>query len=265
LNLLLIYTGFGLIMGGVTLGVFAMECYWNRRKIALPAVALAIALASLASFFWNYTFQPAVDCFSISASNAVMYPAFVAQMFAGYLELRNPMLFAALAGSAILIVALTGLAAQYRAADALQFNRARILVAAVLLAYSVLFASSTAVGRVCLGLEASQSSRYSTLLIPGFLSVYFSLLALPAARIRKPAMAAFIILLAPGVVWIPKGAHRFSEGKHAWAACYLQTKNAEFCDRATQFPMHPDPQRARLQDKLDYLEARRLSFFSQAE
>jgi hypothetical protein len=262
LNFLLIYTGFGVIMGIVTLGVFAVECYRNRRAVALPAAALAIAGISLASFFQNYIFQSAVDCFSLSGSNIARYPPFIAQMFAGYLLIRKPMLLASAVGSAVLIFASAGLAAQYRAAEAPRGQGfSRVMVSGTLLAYSILFAASAAVGRACLGLAASQSSRYSALLIPAFLSLYFSLLAIPASRLRKPARVAFVLLMIPGVVWIPNGARRFADGKRAWAACYLQTRNIDFCDRTTQFTLYPYPERTHLREKLDYLQARGLSLF----
>jgi hypothetical protein len=73
---------------------------------------------------------------------------------------------------------------------------------------------------------------------------------------------ALIVLLVPGVVWIPKGADRLAGGKRAWSACYLRTREIGLCDTATGFAIYPDPERTHLKEKLNYLEAAGLSMFS---
>src|SRR5258708_38458346 len=81
INFCLIYTGFGFFMGIVTIGVFALECYWSFRRItvipaALPVVALLIAAAAFGSFFIHYTFASAVDCFDAPVRDQTAYPRF---------------------------------------------------------------------------------------------------------------------------------------------------------------------------------------------
>src|SRR5438552_19010035 len=51
------------------------------------------------------------------------------------------------------------------------------LIGAILVSFSLLFAASAAVGRLCLGPYAAFTSRYCTLLIPAFLAIYFYLLS----------------------------------------------------------------------------------------
>ena len=55
---------------------------------------------------------------------------------------------------------------------------------------------------------------------------------------------------------------RSVEGKRRWAACYRQRHDIRSCDLETGFPLHPAPAAARMQEKLDFLEARRLNLFA---
>src|SRR5258706_4771960 len=109
INFCLIYTGFGVFMGIVTIGVCALDCYWRLRRItsvpaALPAVALLIAVASLGSFFLRYTFVSAVDCFEFPRRDLAAYPKYMPVMFANFGGLKTPILMATLAGAAITLV-----------------------------------------------------------------------------------------------------------------------------------------------------------------
>jgi hypothetical protein len=86
LNFLLIYTGYGLFMGAVTIGVFLLECYWSWRQMssvpfAQPLTAFFVAAASLASFFVHYTFSPGVDCFQVPHRHLLQYARFTALIF----------------------------------------------------------------------------------------------------------------------------------------------------------------------------------------
>src|SRR5262249_34174733 len=70
------------------------------------------------------------------------------------------------------------------------------LIITILVSYSMLFAANRAVGRVCRGLpDAAFASRYSTLLIPAYLGIYFLLLLLPATNIRKIALGFLLAVL----------------------------------------------------------------------
>ena len=80
LHFFLIYTGFGLFMGIVTIGLFGLECYWRLRRItstpaALPFAGLLIAGASFGSFFLRYTFVSSVDCFDRARPALMAYPS----------------------------------------------------------------------------------------------------------------------------------------------------------------------------------------------
>jgi hypothetical protein len=269
INFPLIYTGLGVFMGPVTIGVFAVELYWSARRmssvpLAAPVGALVLAGASFGSFFIHYTFVPAVDCFEFPHRDLMSYPWFMALMSSAFLGLRVPVWLATAAGSVILFCGAAACAAQVRRlAGGVPPGDA--LVSAVLIGYSLLYAASTAVGRVCLGLpETAQSSRYATLLIPAFLGLYYYLLSLSSGTLRRAALALFVMAVIPGCLRVPWYFHLFVDQKRAWAACYVQTESIASCDQATHFRIHPDPQRAGLQEKLDYLKQRRLNLFADA-
>ena len=263
-NFLLIYTGFGLLMGPVTLGVFTLQCYWSLRRMSPipashPLAALLIAGASLGSFFAYYSW---VDSVVRPYHPLVQYLWFMTMMFAAFVGPPRSGVFMAALGAMILLFATAILAFQVR--RLLERNRSwhTALVGAVLLGYSLLFSASAALGRVGLGVGAGHSSRYVTLLIPAFLAMYFYLLSVPFPRIRKVGLALFVALLIPSALAVQDRARQFSDGKRAWAACYRRMEDIRSCDRVTHFQIIPVPDPTDLQQKLDYLKQHRLNLFA---
>lgn len=268
-NFFLIFTGFGLFMGVVTLGVFTLECYRAMRRFTntppvLAFAGLVIAAVSLGSFFLHYHFSPAVDCFDFPHHPAWEYPLFVAIIFSKVIIGAQGLLFATLVGIPITLAAIT-LAA---------FHLSRLLksgsaadqhwISLVLLSYSLLFSIDCAIGRVCLGLpKAAQSSRYVTHMIPAFLAMYFWVVSLSPGKQRKLVSIVFVILLVPAALLTPHGARRYADYKRTWSQCYLHTNNIQYCDRVTGFSIYPEygPERSELAEKLEFLRQHKLSFF----
>jgi len=271
-NFLLIYTGFGLFMGAVTLGIVAIECYRSLRRISpvrplLPIGGLLLAAASLGSFFLNYTFAPAVDCFAPPGRDVLPYGRFMALMFANFFGLKLPLEDLTMLGAAVLLAAVGVIALQVINLLRRGGSANTPLVIAALLGYALLFSANTAVGRLCLGLPAAaQVSRYATLLIPGYLALYFFLQSI---RFALPRIAGSLLLIAlfyadignapedhwPGIRW-------YANGKRAWAECYKQTGDIAHCDQATHFLIYPRPASTGLATKLDYLKQRHLNLFA---
>jgi hypothetical protein len=267
LNFLLIYTGFGLFMGGVTIAVLGLECYWNlRRAVRAPLAqsvgALLIACASLGSFFTHYQFAPAVDCFEFPYHSPVAYPWFLALLFSAFLGPRRPVLLVTAIGAVVLVAAVVVLIIQGYRSWKSEHDRVS-LIGFVLLSCSLLFSLNAAIGRVCLGLpDAAQAPRYSTLLIPAYLGIYFYLLSVSRSQVRNFALALFLISILPGGAVIPNYAgHKLADGKRAWAACFLRAHDVSSCDQTTRFTVYPQPEQTGLRQKLEFLEERRLSFF----
>jgi len=270
LNVLLIYTGFGIFMGVITLCIFFLECYWSCRHMievpfAYPFTALLIATASLASFFLRYVWQSAVGCFELPHDHWLQYPQFMALMFSAFVV---PGRMTVTSGKRIIgwaILLLVIIALRHHILRLLKSPKSQNhLIGAVLLSFSLLFAANTAIGRCCLGPAVALSSRYMPLLIPAFLAIYFYLLSKSWADKRKLIVPALVILILPATLSIPRNSIRpYIDGKRRWANCYVRTGDLHYCDKSSNFVIFPDPERTNLQQKLDYLRQNHLNLFAE--
>lgn len=268
LNFLLIYTGFGLFMGPVTLVVFGVEIYRSARgftasPVFLPLGALLVASVSLGSFFVHYRFNPAVDCFVFPVHPLWLYPAFVATMFARFV----------IGGIGIGLMTIFGMPLMLGALALALFHLSQLAsrkpetsshwISLALLSYSLLFAFDSAVGRVCLGLASAQASRYVSLMIPAFVAIYFWLVSLAPGTKRTAGLATFIVCIIPGSLYASHQVHWYPRTKMLWAECYLHGANIEQCDAMTGFALYPGGAgRQDFKEKLEYLKQHKLSFFA---
>jgi hypothetical protein len=268
LNFLLIYTGYGLFMGAITVGFFLLEAYSSWRKvtggpIAQPLVGLVVAAVSLASFFVHYSFSPGAECFQIPHRHLSQYATFTALMFVGSVvpgPLHVSHALTAL-GTIILLVVIAVFC--WHLIHLLKSARSdKHLIGTVLLGYCLLFSASAGVGRLCLGFRAAFASRYVTLLIPAFLAIYFYLLSQSWRGKRNYVLALWVLLLLPAAVREPWESIRwYSNGKRDWANCYVRTENIHYCDQSANFWIHPYPEQIGLQQELDYLKQHHLNLF----
>jgi len=273
LNFLLIYTGYGLFMGAVTLGVFVLECCWSWGHVTSVPLAqaltgLAVAASSLVSFFVHYTFSPGVDCFEIPHDHLLQYvflryPRFMALMFAGSVVPRplHVSLGMTVLGAAILL-GVVGIFGWHLFHLRKHADQRAHLIGAVLLGYCLLFSANAAIGRICLGWQLAYSSRYVTLLIPAFVAIYFYLLSQSWHGKRSFVLTLSVLLLLPAALHKPwQDIRWYSSGKRDWANCYVQSKNIHACDQSANFWVHPYPEQIGLQQELDYLEQHQLNLF----
>jgi hypothetical protein len=272
LNFLLIYTGFGFFMGVVTIAVLLFDLRHAYRteseSPSFPALALLLATASLASFFYHYRWDPAVPGFHFPDAHPLNYPWFIALIMAYFLGLRTVVL-ASVAGSFFALAAIAVLVwhavSLWRDRDSSLPNRMIDRTIIILVGFSLLFAANAAIGRVCLGMpEAAQISRYMGLLVPAYMAIYLHLLTWQKSAVRTALLALFVIALIPGAVRMPNGysPQLVSDGKQAWKTCMLQTGAIDYCDRATGFALYPDPRKTHLLEKLQFLQKHRLNLYS---
>ena len=133
---------------------------------------------------------------------------------------------------------------------------------ALLIGYSLVFCTNTAIGRICAGLDSGQSSRYMTLLIPAFFGLYLHILTLRLTPVRYATLVLSAALLLP-MPWhandteVTRG---FTDGKQRWKACYLKTENIERCDRVAGFLIYPATHE--LKGRLAYLKQHHLNLFA---
>ena len=110
LNFLVIFTGFGVFMGPVTIAMFALRCCRRLRGVseiplASSLTALLLAIASMGAFFLNYRFEPAVDCFVFPDPHLLAYPHFLALMAARFFGAVTSFSLAATVGIPIVLCA----------------------------------------------------------------------------------------------------------------------------------------------------------------
>lgn len=273
LNVLLIFTGFGLFMGVITPAVLALEVYraargGGRGRWRVPAAALALALLSLAVFFVDYKLNPAVDCFRFPDEQPLRYVWYTGLMFAGYLRVGGHGLLPSVAGVGLTLL-LVGVLAYHVTLllrDAAPEKYASLVIT-ILIGFSLIFCLNTAVGRVCRGVDSAQAARYMPYLVPAFLGLYFQLLSLGRAR-RLMRFAPHLCAAVLAVMSLPLGAagvaslEEYRRGKSEWKRCYLERENVEECNRAARFEIYPPGENRHLREKLSYLKQHKLNLYA---
>jgi hypothetical protein len=275
-NFLLIHNGYGIFVGFLTPALLALDFFGNTRHLApkyrwVSAAALTISIASLASFFVGYKFQSGVDCFSLAPENPVLYLWFVALMFthAAGLNILS-ITFATLVGSIALLLLLVGLWAVVKRLFVAQADIwSRDTVIAALLAYCVVFCFNAAYGRLCLGLAAAATSRYTPYVVFGFFGLYLYALSDHARNLRAYLVLVLVLFATLGARPLSGSDARIVEemtnSKRAWRECYLGRHDIRECDNLTKFQVHPHPEATHLREKLDFLERNHLNLYADSQ
>ena len=270
-NFLLIYTGFGLFMGVVTPLLLASELFrdaepaHSRRTYSL--LALLAATASLVSFFLSYRFDSASPCFSANPHTLLPYLWFIALMFPNFAGIKGMGLRATISGALIGLTVLASLIfAIKRLVTRESRDRERYFVIAALSAYALLFCLNTAIGRICLGIDAGQQPRYVPYMISAFLGLYLASATIRTSRIRAVALSGFLLFATWCSLhldtWTWLSARNRSRDQRAWRECYLQRESVRECDAITGSKIYPSPEATHLQEKLQFLKQRRLNLYS---
>ncbi len=267
LNFVTTYTTFAVFLGFLTPLLLALD-YWANLKNTLrgtiyAAVAVLLSLASLASYFYGYRLQPAVNCFSPTPHAPAQYLWYASLMFAN-LWITGTGFFPRLIGLAAIVWLIWIACAALRKMFTSQSPRCTVYaIAALLPAFSLLFAFAAAYGRVCLGMFTAQSSRYTNYLILGIFGSYLYLLSMPAQRLRRVLLTIMTVALLANVPIRSQDRHAMGwlrNVKLTWRQCYLQGGTIAKCDAAAGYKIEPEPPPV-LQQKLDFLKERRLNLF----
>jgi hypothetical protein len=275
-NFLTIYTGFGLLLGVLTPGLLLIDCWASPREERLPAGyfagVVALSLLSFGSFFLGYRFDPAVDCFNPQPRSPGDYVAYMAFMFSHFFALKGlgsaewaVGVAALLALVASMLVAAWSLIRR-RNADDSRARRMIPLIVTALTAYCLLFCASTAYGRLCAGLETARASRYVIYLELGVLGVYFHVLGIRHAWVRRVLLAGLLAATFLASSYVDQSdLGYFPAIKLQWKRCYFMTEDVNLCNQAAGFPIHPNPEKANLQKKLAFLKQTRQNLYTDAK
>ena len=283
LGVMLTFTGFGLFAGGVIGVLLAARVLRHAlareyRTLWPAAIGLAAIVTGWYRFSIGYTFQPAVEGFRFPWTPWTDYVRFVVLMLnlpsAHIGEAWRHYLF----GSILAFIVVGG--ALYTASLLVRRGASLNDDVLVLLMWSgVLFVVTTAVGRIPLGVLAGAVPRYLPLMLPIWFAVY--LLAARYPRRLLPATTVLIGLFAvlpfssmgrqplskwPGTFgirpWQLNAMVLFGISKVAWADNYLATGSWENVPSADVQMMHPSPEGSRFDEKLRFLQERKLTFLA---
>ena len=262
-NFLLIFTGFGLLMGILTPILFLFEFWKTKSRWYLGAAA--VAGLCFASFFIGYKYLPAATCFSPVPSQPLRYFLFAGLMFATFVgaNLRENIPIAIFTAIVLITVVLWSwgrMLARLRTSGEM-----KDLIVTLLLSYSLLFAFVCAYGRVCISFAQAQSPRYTTYLVLGYLGLYLGALT-TQIRFERWIFVSCVGIIALCSIKISKYDLAEIESsrlhKQLWRDCYLQHKNLGQCDAAAGYAICSDPEPPDLQRKLDLLEKNHWNLFA---
>ena len=272
LNFLAVNTGFTLFLGGITLLLLSLLMRAPRvstRDRVIYGAGIAASAGTLLLFFHGFVPLSATACFQFPHPRPweyVPYTGFVLARPFGFLA--GDSAGQLLVGTAVAI----GIAGfvTYAAIRVVQTRGDSPFWAATfsLTGFVLLFAASTAVGRVCLEFVSANASRYIPYMLPGMLALYLA--------IRKTAATspvAYALLPVFLVACIAKErdetskneAETYFKYKQRWRECYLATHDIVACDFFSGHPVYPSPELTDLQHKLDWLEQHRYSLFQRRD
>lgn len=264
LNFLLIYTGYGIFVAVISLALLALDSWHTMRtgkNVRAPATAWIASAAPLGSFFYRYVFNPAASCYHFPAPHPTAYLWFIGVMFAKFLGIKHSTSVPLIAGL-VFVIAIVYTSVRSWSLAAPHLDRREVVIS-ILTTYTLVYAAAAAIGRVCLGMEAAGSSRNLTLLIPGFLGIYFCLLAGKHNHQPSWMIAALFLAVLPGCLQRNhKEIEGFSEMKRAWKSCYLSTENINYCDAVSHFQIYPSPEATHLRQKLHFLKQNHLNLYA---
>lgn len=268
LQLIISNTGFTFLLGAVIPAIFGLmlwDAVKRRTDVALHAGALALSVASLGLFVWKLRPDSAVSCFQFPDPEPSRYILSTMYLFASGVRVAPEwrfylgwMSFAVGVGCLALAAWSGWRTLRTRASSPLH------LTVFVLSGFSLLFAASAIIGRTCLGPKALDASRYSPYVIPFVVAAYLTAsVALPPGPVKTLAIAA----LCAACLWREwcvrtDSAEYVANLKRAFRVCYLETGDADRCNRLNAVYVGEPGEDTHLAAKLFYLREHHLSFFA---
>jgi hypothetical protein len=272
LNFLLIFTGFGIFMGLMTVFILTLDIFLfyktqGRKQMILTAAAWIISLISFLLYYQGYVFIPAVNCFENTWSNITRLPVFWSLILSLFFGVRygNNIFLASLVGLiAILAMIYALLKHILRYAHGPERGNITSKMIILLVGFSILYSGSASLGRVCLGYQSAQASRYMTLLIPGMVGLFFNLSSIRSWRAILAPFIIMAVLIGKSALPLPQIVQNdilwFYEGKYRWKTCYLEVENVEICNQRTGFKIYPTVNK-KIIDDLNYLKREKLNLY----
>jgi hypothetical protein len=267
INFFAVNTGFTVVLGAITpivLLLLAIQPGLLRRDRIVYGAACAASIATVAQFMHGLVWYPAVACFQFPDEHPWNYVPFAGRVLARPVNPKIGLLPGEPLGTAFALAATVFMGyALFRAVQS-RGNSTLWNVTGVLMAFTIAFAVTTAVGRVCIGIGAADASRYIPYVLPGLLAVHLALrCGLPSSRAKLVALGVFLAICVgkESSGRSRREATHESGLKRAWHDCYLAEHDIAACNASAGRPVYPAPAATDLQRKLDWLEARGYNLF----
>lgn len=280
---LCLFTGFALC--GAVMAFAAIGLLWIRggkgghraQRTMLAVLAIAVSVTFASGYHWD----PAVPGWYFPVKPVWRYLEFAALMFTsliGWRTIDGGSLAVGffLLGLVVALFAMTSWTFWQRRDD----RRAQVIW--ILTGTTLTYCALTAVGRLPINVEAAFMWRYTTLMMPAVLGLGLavtswipSLASRPNESVGGPPRSPLLLLMAVAwlglccLVWFDftpeRSAAATAESKRRWITGYRLTHDLAKANAASQFWVYfPAPESPTIKARLDFLEARRLSFFSRA-
>lgn len=274
------YTGFA-IFSGIPIIFLLIVQVWKspvKSEKLIYGLSVGLCILSFSSFLIGYKNQPAVDCFKFPHDHPLQYLEFIILLFGRAAGLRNiggllnPSSLSNFLSPTFILAAIVfaalALTAIFHLVKLLRFQDRQSELIFYLASFTLIFATFTAIGRVCLGTNAPLASRYVPYSTPGILALYFCCLRLPSVvsfhrSLRSGLLIALVVLLSVKEIDLPSSdraiVNWYRTGKARWTECYVQKYDTTTCDRVAKFKVYPNAKD--IEEKLQYLRVNNLNFF----
>jgi hypothetical protein len=266
LHFLAVNTGFTVLLAPITpvlLIAFALAPGRSTADRVLLGAGVLGCIGANLLFMQGFVFVTAVPCFQFPHPHPQAYVPFTGYVLSrpfGLIPGRGlrPVFAILTAG----VLAAVALASTYRLLRSRGTAPAPTPIAAALIGFAMLFAFNSAVGRICLGMGAAGSTRYVPYVLPGLFAFYL-LLRTSSRAWRTAALGVFLALCIGKELYTrasDEEAAMYAGYKNAWRACYLVRHDVQQCNAEAGYPIYP-ADFDRIRQRLDWLEARKLSLF----
>jgi hypothetical protein len=264
-----VYTGFGIFLGILGPLVVGLQLWFGRTdapRARRLGIALATMIASLASFWVGWTPSSAAACFHFPHEQPTDYLRFAGRMAARVLGgtgdggIRVPI------GIGLVLAQLGTNAWAVRRMIRSAGADTHATAIFCLTGFSVLFEAATAIGRVCMGLEAAEGPRYVAYGAVGVVGVYLAVREAPLPRAARVGLLSALVLFLGFKEFTSARENAelmnwYASGKRAWVDCYLAREDVDRCNDEAKFQIHPYPAAVGVAQKLAFLKAHGYSLF----
>jgi len=263
-----IFTGFGVIAGCVVPAFYFFNLLsrmksGERSKLFPPILALSVIASAWGLFFLDYTFATGAGELAPSSFPISSYLSYLCMMLSGVLQLSGwP---GVCAGSIVLLCSLlvTTMLLKKTFQFGVQFSAADN-VCLFFTTTGLLYGVLTTLGRIQLGEGFAQSSRYMALLVPVYFGIYLHIVSLSQQKLKTVLQVWFAAVIFISSFSLTAKHQEvlsgFQKGKRDWILAYKELHNLELANQKAGFNLV-----LATQERLDFLERNKLSFFSDTE